>query len=87
MWKQKRPYTIRYLYIEGKGNRRERDSLSDYFHKYKENKMKRRIVRIKFSFLFSGSRQYGSFDCLLENADMIERHLRQDGCDRVWISD
>jgi hypothetical protein len=49
--------------------------------------MKRKQVRIRFTLMHEGKRYYGSILCLLENAEMIECHFRQDGCDRVWISD
>jgi hypothetical protein len=42
-------------------------------------------LRLEITLCFSFRGRKGSIRCLLENAEMIERHLRQDGCSRVWI--
>jgi len=41
-------------------------------------------TEVVVKFCFRG--RYGSIRCLYGNAGMIERHLRQDGCSRVWLS-
>lgn len=46
--------------------------------------MSHKRMEVLVRFIFQG--HYGSIRCLLENSDMIESHLRKDGCSRVWSS-